>query len=250
MFKEIKSPNNLYIKQFIKIRKDRNFRNEKKKVLLIGKNTILDLKKHGFSFDSLITTNKKNFEIFKNAQNFYLVDENVMKKVCGVQSPEDIAVIIDMPNLKILKKDLVLVLDQISDPGNLATLLRTANAFSFDLVILTKSSCDPFNEKVLRSAKGAHFFIPTMQMSESELFLFFKENKKINVFVADMEGKDFSKIKIFEKPLALILGSESKGISNTFKNIGQKITIPLNKTQESLNVAIAGAIIMHKMRLS
>ncbi|OGN61042.1 MAG: hypothetical protein A3F40_01955 [Chlamydiae bacterium RIFCSPHIGHO2_12_FULL_27_8] len=244
MTQVITSLSNPTIKQIVKIRKDKKFREDEKKVLVVGKKAIKDLNKNHVAI--LITTNKHKINSIKS-NKVLLVSNKIMKKITNVENPEDIAAVIDMDNSKkIVKKEFVLILDNISDPGNLGTLLRSANAFGFDLVIISKSSCDPYNEKALRAAKTATFFIPIKIMTEEEILNFIAKNN-LHSYIADIEGKNI-KNEEFKKPLCIILSNESKGPSNSLKKISKKVTILMKKDVDSLNVAVAGSIIMHRIK--
>ena len=243
MFKSINSSSNPYIKHLCKIRKDRKYRDEQKKLLITGKNVILEIEKK-LEIDTLIYSDDSRKKKIK-AKNYLKVTSEILKKITGLESPEDIAILIDMPNLGIKKKERVLILDNISDPGNLGTLIRSANGLFFDLVILSKGSCDPFNDKSLRATKGAVFYIPIVELEYLDIEKFIKENK-LHTYLASLEGENIKKV-IFEKPTGLILGNEAKGISSSLKNIGKKIKIEMKSSQESLNVATSGSILMYKI---
>jgi TrmH family RNA methyltransferase len=136
----------------------------------------------------------------------------------------------------------VLILDGISDPGNMGTLIRTAAALNFDAVYILPSSTDPFNDKALRSARAAPFFIQIYQGSYEELLKFCS-----TIYIADMKGTPLENLS-FTTPLALVLGNESKGVSDRLRLVSEAVCIPMNPRIESFNVATAGAIMMYVMR--
>ncbi|EKE04661.1 MAG: hypothetical protein ACD_20C00031G0002 [uncultured bacterium] len=245
MFKIIKSSSNSYINQIIKLRKEKKFRLQKKKVLIVEKNTINDLIKTQ-NLDTLIVTKKELIETYPQAKNVLVVTDKIMKKITNVQSPQEIAAVFDYSPIEIKNTNYVLILDNISDPGNLGTIIRSALALNFDLIILTKNCTDPFNDKALRSAKGSTFHIPMLTLDEKEILNFITQ-KKINAYLADIDGENIKNVAL-KKPLALILSSESEGPSLFFKKIAKKITIPINKNIDSLNVAIAAGICMYMLR--
>lgn len=247
MFKIINSPSNPYIKQIVKLRKEKKYRLEEKKVLIVGNNLVADVAKTAI-IDTLITTNEDLINDYPKAKNSILVSIEVMKKITNVESPSELACIIEYHPKEIKDKNCVLILDNISDPGNLGTIIRSANAFNFDLIIFSENCTDPFNEKALRASKGSIFFIPMLTLSENEISLFLKQNK-LNLYLPDIEGENVANVK-FDKPFALILSSEAHGPSDFFKNISKKITIPIKKDIDSLNVAIAGSICMYLSRTS
>ena len=179
-------------------------------------------------------------------ENHLVVSESVLKKVTGLPHPEGVAAEVALPPPgKLEGKKFLLALDEISDPGNLGTLLRTAWALGWEGAFLTPSSVDPFNDKAIRSAKGASFLLPLRSGSWEE---FDALSSGMQIYVADPKGKIVSKVD-FRSPMVLVLGNESRGLSASAKKRGQPISIPIQK-MESLNVAIAGAILMYTMRPS
>ncbi|NGX34721.1 MAG: 23S rRNA (uridine(2479)-2'-O)-methyltransferase [Candidatus Anoxychlamydiales bacterium] len=244
MSKKITSSSNPHIKQIVKIRKDKNTRAKEGKVLIVGKKALQDAQKTR-PIHTFITT-KKRIGKRPKAKKILKVTKEVMKKITNVKSPEDVAAIIEIGDEKIKDKNYVLILDNISDPGNLGTLIRSANALRFDLIIISNHSTDPYSEKALRAAKGATFFIPIKVYTENEILNFIKKNK-LKPYLADIKGKSINEMH-FEKPLALIVSNEAKGPSTWAKEIAFSFTIDIKKDIDSLNAAIAGSIAMYEMR--
>jgi len=140
-----------------------------------------------------------------------------------------------------------LLLDNISDPGNAGTLLRSALAFGFDAVLLTNNSVDPFNPKVVRSSVGAIFGFPIITATADEI-LRFKRYDGFKLVVADIKGLDLNSKKLNVKNysrIVLALGSEAKGVSEYILSKADiRIKINHEDKVDSLNVAVAGSIIM------
>ncbi len=178
-------------------------------------------------------------------ENLYHVTPQVMKKISGLQQPEPIAAEVRMPKPQDLSSlQFLLVLDKISDPGNLGTLLRSARGLGWDGVFLTPGSTDPFNDKAIRAAKGATFTLPWRSGTYEELDALLMKRK---LYAADAKGADFSTLQ-FAPPLALALGSESHGLAEELKKNAEMISIPMHGKVESLNVGSAGAILMYQLR--
>ncbi|NGX44057.1 MAG: 23S rRNA (uridine(2479)-2'-O)-methyltransferase [Candidatus Anoxychlamydiales bacterium] len=244
--KKISSSSNSHIKQIVKIRKDKKTRKAEGKVLVVGKKAIQDAQKRR-SIHTFITT-KKRIGKKPKAKKILKVTKEVMKKITNVKSPEDVAALIEIGDEEIKDKNYVLILDNISDPGNLGTIIRSANALNFNLIIISNHSTDPYSEKALRAAKGATFFIPIKIFRENEIINFIKDNK-LNAYLADIKGEDIDDVD-FKKPMALIVSNESTGPSAWAKKIARRFTIPIKKDIDSLNAAIAGSIAMFEMRKS
>ncbi|MBI2811266.1 MAG: RNA methyltransferase [Candidatus Melainabacteria bacterium] len=226
------------------MRENKGYRYETKRIVLSGIKLIRELSER-FPLRTLLLGDE--CELALQADETYRVTPQILKKVTGLESPEPIAAEIDMPvPVDFSKARFILVLDGISDPGNLGTLLRTGLAMGWECVYLLPGSADPYNEKAIRAAKGATFLLPWKSISASGLIEILQE-KKIALFAADAHGKDFSSCS-FSSPLALALGNEAHGLCPELKKCAQTIAIPMKGAMESLNVASAGAILMHAMR--
>lgn len=243
--KKIDSPNNPFIHHLVKLRQNKIYRQEKSSCLIVG-NKIVNEVARKFRPLSLITSNPFISTLSELSDNIFLVSPEIMKKITGLPCPEELAAEMALPKeKKISSETLLVVLDKIQDPGNLGTLIRTAHGLGWDGVILTEGSCDPLNDKALRSAKGSTFFIPLFYLSTKEIETLISE-KKYSPIVTDVQGKDLASSS-FIPPLLLILSNESHGSDLWTKKIENKIAIPLKKDIDSLNVAISGAIFMYEI---
>lgn len=242
--KEIISLQHPLVKHLVKLRQNRDYRHECKRVLLSGRKLIKELSPD-IRLRTLFLARGTMPTI--EAEEILFVTPEILKKVTGLENPEPIAAEIDMPDTQDLSSvNFLLILDGITDPGNLGTLLRTARALGWDGAFITPGSTDPYNEKALRAAKGSTFTLPWKFGTWEELSSLL-QNKRMNVFAADASGENLADCKI-SSPLALILGNESHGISPELKGIAKSIAIPMMGRMESLNVASAGAIFMYALR--
>ncbi|MCB1149099.1 MAG: RNA methyltransferase, partial [Chlamydiia bacterium] len=180
-------------------------------------------------------------EIDYPAEESYQITEQVLKKMTDVPSPEGVLALLERPKEETLRGEKILALDRIGDPGNLGTLIRTAFAFGFDGIYLLDGTSDPFSPKALRAAKGASFYLPYATGDEGA---FLKWAKEYTLIAASMEGSSLEKI---EGPVCLILGSEHHGVSPALKSKSRLVSIPMRPDAESLNVAVAGGILMSRL---
>ena len=172
----------------------------------------------------------------------YKVNDEVLRKLAVSENPEGVVFACEMPKPKKDKKDYnkIVYLDQINDPGNLGTIIRTAVAFNYDAVVLSKGSVDLYNEKVIAASKGAIFLIDAF-VSNIEDY----KDKQIIVSTLDENSVPLNECK---KPndFVLVLGNESHGVSEPIIKLANKlIKIEMNDVIDSLNVAMAGAILMN-----
>lgn len=233
-----------YLKHLYKLRKDKKYRDEQKKVLIVGKKMVEELRSKP---EKLILT--KNAEPPSHLKGVAVlrIKDDTMQKLTGLKNPDGICAEMAMPQSQTfngLKH--VIALDGIQDPGNLGTLIRTALSFNWDGVYIIDPSCDPYNDKALRAAKGATFRIPIQVGPWSELRELIRKNSW-TPYAADMNGRPVDKAIKADKIL-LLFGSEGQGISHDAKLISTPVSIPMHQEMESLNVAIAGGILMYLLK--
>ena len=172
----------------------------------------------------------------------YLVSEEVLKKLSSNVNPEGVVFIAKMIKKEAKEYNKILYLDRVSDPGNVGTLIRTALAFSYDAVVVREGGCSIYNEKVVNSTKGAIFAIPVFNEEISS----FKDTHQIISSALDKDAIPLEDIKVKDK-FVLVLGNESHGIDKEIIDMSDtKVIIPINNI-DSLNVAVAGGILMNKI---
>lgn len=172
------------------------------------------------------------------------VTEGILNKISGMLSPEGILAEICMPPFSSLENARqVLALDGLSDPGNLGTLMRTALALGWDAVFLLPGTCDPYNEKAIRAARGAHFKL-TLAKGTAEQLQQWAEKKEVQSLVADLKGNCPNLLPAALSRL-LVLGNEAHGASAMVHQFCMPVTIPMSGEMESLNVAVAGGILLY-----
>ncbi len=174
------------------------------------------------------------------------VSPEVMAAASDTQTPQGLLAVLPLKGQPQPRKvDFALLADQIRDPGNLGTLLRTALAAGVDVVFLTPGTVDPHSPKVVRAGMGAHFQLPITKSSWEEIE---EELKGLTVYVADVEkGIPYTKADL-KRPLALIVGNEARGPGKrAWAMADQPLHIPMPGDAESLNAAIAGAILIFEV---
>ncbi len=140
----------------------------------------------------------------------------------------------------------VVALDQLRDPGNLGTILRTADWFGIRQVVLSKDCVEVHNPKVVQASMGSLFRVK-ISVVDLPVWLAEARKQRVNVFAADMKGIDFSVMQWPEKGI-LVMGSESHGVSEEVKSaVSTFVNIPRRGGSESLNVAVATGIICSRL---
>ncbi len=236
--KYIHSLEHPYVKRLVKLRRDKQFRHEEGTVLLEGKNAIADVcnKREAIT---LLLQEGTSLPIDLKAQNIIHVSPAIFKKITSVESPEGMIAEIKMPGAGTLtNKRYIVACDSIQDPGNLGTIMRTALALGWDALFLIGACADPFNDKALRAAKGATFELPLIWGSWSELAA-----TGLPIVVSSMKGK-IPKECCCTDGCVLVLGNEAHGVTMPPEIPHTEVHIPM-RTMESLNVAVAGGILMY-----
>ena len=172
----------------------------------------------------------------------YKVNDEVLKKLANSENPEGVVFVCEQLKPRKDKSEYhkIVYLDQINDPGNLGTILRTAVAFNYDAVILSKSSVDLYNEKVIAASKGAIFLVDAFYDDINK----YTNCREVIVSALD-DAVPLSECKK-PKDFVLVLGNESHGVSPEIINIANTVVkIEMNDAIDSLNVAIAGGILMN-----
>ena len=170
---------------------------------------------------------------------------DLLQKLSDTESPQGILAVLEHTKLPLPDEpDFILIPDQIRDPGNLGTLLRTAAATGVQAVILPPDTTDAFAPKVVRAGMGAHFRLPLHSMAWEEI----KEyTKDMQVHLADMDGTSCWEADL-RQPLGLIIGGEAEGASDEARRLAaQKICIPMAGNVESLNAGVAGSVMMFEV---
>ncbi len=239
----ITSLQNPLIKHLVMLRTNHDFRREEGSVVLEGVKMIDEICRLVPPTRVIVSNPEVVPESLKSVP-YQLVSEEVMKKIAGTLHPEGIVVEVALPKpSKFKKPKKILILDKINDPGNLGTLLRTALAFGWEGVFLIKGGCDPFNDKALRASKGALFKLPYFEGTWKEASAMIKENS-LEPLGADLKGTPANEVKL-PHGVSLTLGNESHGLSEEARNYCIPVTIPMQGMMESLNVAVAGGILMY-----
>lgn len=229
------------VKHLIELRKSSSYRREHQTLVLEGVKPIQEVSS---SITKLLyTATYASFAAHFSCEKWQ-VTESILHKISGMITPEGVLAEICMPPFVPLSRvNRVLALDGINDPGNMGTLLRTALAFGWEAVYFLPGSCDPFNEKVLRAARGAHFKLALARGASDELQRWV-EKEKIQPLVADLQGQRPESISWAARRL-LVMGNEAHGASVAMHRVCQPVAIPMADKMESLNVAVAGGILLY-----
>lgn len=246
MVKEvISSKDNTRIKNYRKLHTAKG-RKKADQFLIEGMHLVEEAVNYKQPVDMIIIEDGYQYDLNLEDYKTLYVSEEVMKSLSTLETPPGIAAVINYGKPGKITYNRVLLLEDVQDPGNLGTLIRTADAFGFKTVLITPESADPYNPKVLRGAQGSHFHLNILVRSAADAVESFK-GIKIGTSLDDAVYIDD-----FQQPdgdIMLVLGNEGRGLTAETKqlmDINAKINMP--GMSESLNVAIAGAILMHHFK--
>ena len=169
-----------------------------------------------------------------------------MKSLSNLDTPYNIIGVCSYSNnQKIGNK--VLMLDNIQDPGNLGTIIRSSVAFNIDTIIISNNTVDLYNDKVLRGCQGMNFHINIIR-DDLKKYINNLKNNNYKIFTTDVNnGKELKSIKTSDK-YVIIMGNEGNGVSKEISDMSdEKIYINMNENCESLNVAVATSIILYQL---
>lgn len=175
------------------------------------------------------------------------ITNNVLKYISTLETPNGIIGICKKKENKI-QGNKIIILEDIQDPGNLGTIIRSSVAFNVDTLVLSKNTVDLYNDKTLRATQGMLFKLNIV--IEENLEELIKEIKKENYKIYTTNVKNGKSLKTIEKSskFAIIMGNEGKGVSEALNKLSDEyLYIDMNKNCESLNVAVATSIILYEM---
>ena len=173
------------------------------------------------------------------------ISESLMKSLSDTETPQGILAILELNQLPMMNSsNFILIPDQVRDPGNLGTLLRSAAATGVQAVLFPSETTDAFAPKVVRAGMGAHFRLPIRSMSWEEINV---QIKDLQIYLADMDGQSCWQTDL-RQPLALIIGGEAEGASEAAQKLAaRRISIPMSGNVESLNAGVAGSVLMFEV---
>ena len=185
-------------------------------------------------------------EVFPNT--FY-VSEEVMKKISFMDTPSSIIALCKKIKYTEILGDKGLLLDEIQDPGNLGTIIRSAVAFGMDFIILSNQSVDLYNPKVLRATQGLYCHIPILTMDIMDAVRELKNKHFLLYGTNVVDGVEASSLSLEEKShFCLVMGNEGRGVLEEIQKLCDKnLYIPMNKKVESLNVGVACSILLYEL---
>lgn len=241
----ITSTDNEKVKDVVKLLTDKKYRKQTGRYVIEGSRLVADAFK---SYEEVVAVfvSESQQNVY-NYDNQVVVSDKVFAKMSDTVNSQGILAVAVRREERYTARHNALILDGLQDPGNVGTLLRTAVACEF-FDIYAVNTVDLYSPKVLRSAMSAHFSLNLFERERSDMDSIFEDLCGYEVIACDMNGENVFQHKFRGTKVALILGNEGNGLSEyTRKNVPNVVSLPMNNNIESLNVAVAGSVIMYQV---
>ena len=238
----ISSLTNTKVKKVRRLQAERRFRRRERQYVIEGTRWVADAIERGVPivelFETAVSQSQHPLPIPAT-----LVSDDVMAAMSDVPSPPGVLAIVNIDPLPLpVQPTFLLILDAITTPGNLGTMLRTAAAAGADGVLLAPGCVDAYNPKVLRGSMGAHFRLPVQALSWDEIGEVVGE---METWLAAIDGDVEYTAVNWQSPSALIIGNEANGAGEAARELATgQLTIPMHAATESLNAAIAAGVVL------
>lgn len=183
---------------------------------------------------------------------YEVVADSLFKKMADTQTPQGILCVVKQPEYRleeILKQDrpLLMILENLQDPGNLGTIIRTGEGAGVTGVIMTAKTVDIFNPKVIRATMGSVFRVPFLYVEDMEDTLKKLKEKGIRTYAAHLAGREYYDSFSFTGGTAFLIGNEGNGLEKKTADLADSyLKIPMEGKVESLNAAIAASLLMYE----
>ena len=232
--------------KYVNALKIKKYRHKYCEFIAEGPKLIKDLIQEGLHVKQIFIDNTLNDDFFSANKDTKIVPDGDLNKITGLKSAYHAIAIFKIPlfeNVHSLNNEWILALDEIQDPGNMGTIIRTADWFGVKRILLSKGCVDPFSPKVVQASMGS---IGRIQLVEADLLNIFQNNADIPIYGGVLNGQAIEQEKFVKKGIILI-GNEGNGIAEALLPfISNPVTITKIGKAESLNAAISMAIICAK----
>ncbi|MFQ9933126.1 MAG: 23S rRNA (guanosine(2251)-2'-O)-methyltransferase RlmB [Lachnospiraceae bacterium] len=251
---KITSTSNSQVKRLISLKNKASFRKKEGVFIVEGIKMYKEIPEDRIE---AIYIEEKFLELYKNVikEKYIIVSENVFKQISDTVTPQGILIVVRQQAYKLdeilkkSKKQLFIILDNLQDPGNLGTIIRTAEGAGVSGVIAGKSTVDLYNPKVIRSTMGSVFRVPFIMAENLEEAIDYLKENGVSVYAAHLHGKSYYDNENYNESTAFIIGNESNGVTDKIAAKADKlIRIPMCGKLESLNAAVAAAILMYEAK--
>lgn len=248
----ITSSANSVFKNLCKL-KDKKYRDKNGLFIAEGLRFVRDIPENVFIEEYILAESEAyKFDDLRDGVRTYVFSDSLFGQISDTDSPQGIIAV--CRKLKYESSDVFknrngfyIIAENINDPGNLGTVIRTADAFNAEAIFLSAGSVDIYNSKVLRSTMGSIFHIPIITGVDINEIAHEMRSRGIALYAAHLKGKKKPQNIDLNKPSAFILGNEARGLSDNAASLcDELIKIPIPGKAESLNLSVAAAVLMYE----
>ena len=228
--------------------KDRKGRKETGCFLVEGRKMVEEALASAFPVDAILVDADRaaEFSLPRHIPVFTM-PSHVLAAVCDTKTPQGIAAVVRMADVQLTGSRLV-AMDGVQDPGNVGTIIRTADAAGFDGVILSTQCADVFSPKVLRATMGSIFRMGIRVTDDLPGVLAQMVKEGASVLSSQLDGEPFYQRSPLNERFVLVIGSEGNGVTDEVKAVAtHKVKLPMRGGAESLNAAVAAGIMMYEL---
>ena len=228
--------------------KDRKGRKETGCFLVEGRKMVEEALASAFPVDAILVDADRAAEFSLPGHiPVFIMPSHVLAAVCDTKTPQGIAAVVRMADVQLTGSRLV-AMDGVQDPGNVGTIIRTADAAGFDGVILSTQCADVFSPKVLRATMGSIFRMGIRVTDDLPGVLAQMVKEGASVLSSQLDGEPFYQRSPLNERFVLVIGSEGNGVTDEVKAVAtHKVKLPMRGGAESLNAAVAAGIMMYEL---
>jgi len=251
----ITSTSNPQVKHLLQLQKKSKARNEEGVFVVEGLRMFVEVPKERVEkvYVSETFYYKKKYELSWEEFPLEILSDSVFKHVSDTQTPQGVLCIVkrkqyDLGTLLDIENPHFMVLDNLQDPGNLGTIVRTAEGAGVDAVFMSRDCVDIYNPKTIRSTMGSIYRMPTIYIEDTVKLLELFKEKGIKSYAAHLDGKNSYDKEDYRTGTAILIGNEGNGLRDEVsKKADIWVRIPMEGQVESLNAAIAASIFMFEV---
>lgn len=251
----ITSTSNPQVKRLLQLQKKSKARNEEKVFLVEGLRMFSEVPKERVEKVYISESLYNRKKLVQDLRDFdvEILSDSVFSRVSDTKTPQGILCIVrqktyDLEKIFKIKNPHFIILDNLQDPGNLGTIVRTAEGAGVDAVFLSKESVDIYNPKTIRSTMGSIYRMPVIYVEDLLKLLKTLKNQGILSYAAHLEGERSYDLENYQTGTAILIGNEGNGLREEVANAADiRVKIPMQGQVESLNAAVAATVFMFEV---
>lgn len=244
------SDNKIYKKALSLLKK--KYRDSEGLYLIEGENLLEEAVKCRQDIKTVFVSESYSRSLFGQEDKAFVLDDKLFSKLSETETSQGVISVVKKPEAKAsdfinLSGDCFVVLDRLQDPGNIGTIIRTADGAGYKLAIVMKGTADVFSSKVVRAATGSLFRMPVVYMASAKELAEFTRAAGKKLVVSSLDNSRYYYHEDLSKDIVLVIGNEGNGVSEELMDCSDlKVKIPMQGNIESLNASVAAGILLYE----